>query len=266
MLTLPIYLVDAFTDKPLKGNPAAVCPLQAWLPDELLQAITVEHNQSETAFFVPQGNDFELRWFTVSDGEIDLCGHATLAAAHVIFTHLGYVGESITFHSRFSGTLRVSRAADSWLTLDFPSWMPQRTELTDLMTASMGGAAPREVHVKRDYLLVYDTAAQVRAAQPDFGLMKQLARRVCITAPGDSGYDFVSRFFCPGDAQDEDAVTGSAHSMLIPFWAARLSKSYMLARQVSARGGDLRCGLRGERVLIGGQAVTYLEGTARLPD
>ncbi len=258
----PIYLVDAFTAQPFTGNPAAVCPLESWPDDALLQAMTIEHNQSETAFFVKKDSAYELRWFTTSDGEIDLCGHATLASAHVIFEHLGHAGDEIIFNSRFSGELRVIRSADGLLTLDFPSWIPAPVPLAPAMTAALG-VSPLEVHVKRDYLFVLANEAAVQNFVPDYAALATLGRRVCITAQGDT-HDFVSRFFCPGDALPEDPVTGSAHAMLTPFWAARLGKTRMTARQLSARGGELICELKAERAHIGGRARTYMIGQISL--
>jgi predicted PhzF superfamily epimerase YddE/YHI9 len=263
MTPMPLYQVDAFTSRVFGGNPASVCPLVEWPDDALLQAITIEHNQSETAFFVPRGDRFELRWFTTSNGEIDLCGHATLASAHVIFTHLFYTGDTIRFETRQSGTLFVTRK-DGWLTLDFPAWPPQPAEVPPGAIEGLGGVAPKECHLKRDYLLVYDDEDFVRGVQPDYAILGKIGPRICITAAGRD-VDFVSRFFCPGDALQEDPVTGSAHSMLIPYWAARLGKTTLSARQVSPRGGDLRCELLGDRVHISGQAVTYMQGTIYLP-
>lgn len=282
MPALPFYLVDAFTSAPFTGNPAAVCPLlhlpdgdspaglwggkikNGWPEDTLLQAMTIEHNQSETAFFVKvrasseaAGPIYELRWFTTGDGEIDLCGHATLASAHVIFEHIGHPTDEIVFQSRFSGELRV-RKADGLLTLDFPNWMPSPCPLPEGAVKALG-MQPLECHVKRDYLFLLATEQQVRDYRPDFSALARLGRRVVITAPGDV-VDFVSRFFNPNDSLPEDPVTGSAHSMLAPFWAARLGRTRMTARQLSARGGELFCELKGERVLISGAARTYLHG------
>ena len=253
----PFYLVDAFTSAPFTGNPAAICPLRKWPEDALLQSMTIEHNQSETAFFVQRGNHYELRWFTTGDGEIDLCGHATLASAHVIFEHIGHETNEIVFQSRFSGELRVTRK-DGWYTLDFPSWMP--TTIVVPLVQDALGFLPLESLIKRDYLFVLPDETAVKNFIPDFSKLALLNNRVCITAPGDE-VDFVSRFFNPNDSMPEDPVTGSAHSMLIPFWGQRLNKTTMLARQLSARGGELKCEWAGERVLISGKARTYLTGT-----
>lgn len=258
MAAIPFFLVDAFANSPFSGNPAAVCPLEVWLPDPQLQAMTIEHNQSETAFFVRTQDGFELRWFTTANGEVDLCGHATLASAHVIFHHLGFDESAIRFQSRFSGELIVRRDGE-WLTLDFPSWIPEPDIILPTVIDGFRGVAPLEAYSKRDYLFVFETEDEIRAIKPDFARLQTLGRWICITAPGKE-VDFVSRFFCPGDALEEDPVTGSAHSMLIPFWAKRLGKTVMTAHQLSPRGGELRCQLKGDRVLIGGKARTYLQG------
>lgn len=262
MLEIPFYLVDAFTDRPFSGNPAAVCPLVDWLDDETLLNMAREHNQSETAFFVRTDGGFELRWFTTR-GEINLCGHATLASAHVIFEYLDYPQAEIIFSTRFAGDLTVRRSGD-WLTLDFPAWETHPEEAAPLLLASLGAEGVREVRAGRDYLVVLENERQLAALTPDIHAMLPLNKMVCVTAPGDE-VDFVSRFFCPGESVAEDPVTGSTHSMLIPFWGARLNKTNMLARQLSARGGELRCEWRGERVLIGGQARIYAIGSVFLP-
>ena len=257
MQSIDFYMVDAFSQQTFGGNAAAVCPLVEWLPDETLLAMAKQHNQSETAFFVRTDDGFELRWFT-TQYEINLCGHATLAAAHVIFEHLDYPHTEIRFATRFVGELRVIRSGD-WLTLDFPAWRTEPAAAPQLLVDCLGISDFREVRIGRDYLVVLENESQVKAARPDIHAMLPLGKMVCITAPGDS-CDFVSRFFCPGEAVAEDPVTGSAHSMLIPYWGEKLGKTVMQARQVSARGGELRCQWQSERVLIGGQAATYLIG------
>jgi len=258
MQTIDVYFVDAFSDRPFGGNAAAVCPLTEWLPDDLLLKMAQQHNQSETAFFVRNDSGFELRWFT-TQYEIDLCGHATLAAAHVIFEYLNYPDTEILFATRFAGPLSVSRNGD-WLTLNFPAWSSEPVARPPApLFESLGIESAREVRVGRDYLVVLESQAQVAAIQPDMATMQALGKMVCVTAPGDE-VDFVSRFFCPGESVAEDPVTGSAHSMLIPYWHDKLGKTLMQARQLSARGGDLRCEWRGDRVLIGGQATLYLIG------
>ncbi len=262
MQQIDFYMVDAFTTETFGGNAAAVCPLTAWLPDETLLKMSKQHNQSETAFFVATDGGFELRWFT-TQGEIGLCGHATLAAAHVIFEHLTYPDTTIHFDTRFVGPLTVTRSGE-WLTLDFPAWESAPVMPLPLLLETLGITECKEVRVARDYMVVMESQQQVEAVRPDINAMLPLEKMVCITAQGEGEYDFVSRFFCPGEAVAEDPVTGSAHSMLIPYWAEKLGKNQMQARQVSARGGDLRCQLKGDRVLIGGQAVTYLVGKVLL--
>ena len=262
MKQIDLYQVDAFTNRIFGGNPAAVCPLDKWLPDQLLQSIAAENNLSETAFFIQQGNNYELRWFTPKV-EIDLCGHATLASAHVIFQHLNYPEDKICFDTRFVGPLSVQHT-DNWLTLDFPSWSASVADIPEFGVAGIG-LQPQECYIKRDYMFVYSSEEDIRNAKPNFHLLAKLGRYLCITAPGHE-CDFVSRFFCAGDGVDEDPVTGSAHSMLIPYWAKRLGKKKMLARQLSERGGELRCEDNGERVLISGQAQTYMHGKLFLPE
>ncbi|HDZ9278695.1 TPA: PhzF family phenazine biosynthesis protein [Klebsiella pneumoniae] len=237
MQEIQFYLVDAFSDKNFGGNAAAVCPLSEWLADDVLLKMAQQHNQSETAFFVRTDEGYELRWFTTL-AEINLCGHATLAAAHVIFEYLDHPSATILFSTRFVGELRVTRNGD-WLTLDFPAWSTSPVE---------NPPADRQL---------------VEAVRPDMARLRTLGKMICVSAP-DEEYDFVSRFFCPGEGVPEDPVTGSAHSMLIPWWGEKLGKTTMMARQVSARGGDLRCQWQGDRVLISGQATTYMRGTVYL--
>lgn len=258
MQEIDFYMVDAFTERTFGGNAAAVCPLKAWLPDETLLKMAQQHNQSETAFFVANDGGFELRWFT-TQYEINLCGHATLAAAHVIWTHLGYDQPVIRFTTRFVGDLSVTRN-DGWLALDFPAWESDVvTNPPVLLFSTLGIDGAQEVRVGRDYMVVLENQQQVEAITPDINAMLPLGKMVCITAPGDKA-DFVSRFFCPGEAVAEDPVTGSTHSMLIPYWGQRLGRQKMDALQVSRRGGVLRCEWSGDRVFIGGQATTYIVG------
>lgn len=261
-MKLPYYEVSAFTTNPFGGNPAGVCPLEAWLPNAVLLGIAANNNLAETAFTVPRGNNFELRWFTPTV-EMDLCGHATLAAASVLFHERGLGGNQVRFHSR-SGLLTVTRTADL-LTLDFPSRPPAPSVAPEALTRGLG-ATPKEVFKARDYLAVFSSAAEVRALQPNFAALKTLdCLGIIVTAPG-TDCDFVSRFFAPGAGVDEDPVTGSAHCTLIPFWAQRLGKTKLSARQVSVRGGELVCELVGERVRIGGRAVHYLRGEIQISD
>ncbi|PJD13948.1 PhzF family phenazine biosynthesis protein [Enterobacter roggenkampii] len=258
MQEIDFYLVDAFSDKTFGGNAAAVCPLEAWLPDETLLKMAQQHNQSETAFFVRTDGGFELRWFTTLD-EINLCGHATLAASHVIFEYLDYPHTEITFTTRFVGELTVKRSGD-WLKLNFPAWSTEVVENPPaLLFSGLGITEAKEVRVGRDYLVVLESQQQVEALTPDIGAMIPLDKMVCVTASGEK-YDFVSRFFCPGEGVPEDPVTGSAHSMLIPYWSEKLGKTSLYAHQGAHRGGDLRCEMKGDRVLIGGQATLYLKG------
>jgi len=262
MQPVDFYMVDAFADTTFGGNAAAVCPLTEWLPDNTLLKMAKQHNQSETAFFVTTDEGFELRWFT-TQGEINLCGHATLAAAHVIFEYFDYPEATIHFSTRFVGPLSVTRNGE-WLTLDFPAWDTEPVMPLPLLLETLGISECKEVRVARDYMVVLETQQQVEAIRADINAMIPLEKMVCITAPGEGEYDFVSRFFCPGEAVAEDPVTGSAHSMLIPYWAEKFGKTQMLARQVSERGGNLRCQLVGDRVLIGGKAATYLIGKVLL--
>lgn len=249
------YQVDAFATRTFEGNPAAVCPLESWLDDGLLQAIAEENNLSETAFFVPSETGFDLRWFTPVK-EVDLCGHATLATAHVLFDILGYAGPSITFETR-SGELIVERKGE-WLEMNFPACPPTPCEPFEILSKGLG-QQPLEVLVADDYLAVFDSEAAVRAITPDMALLGQLdLRGVIITAPG-TDVDFVSRFFAPKFGIPEDPVTGSAHCALAPYWAGRLGKRLLSARQVSKRGGSLTCELKGDRVLLSGSAVTVME-------
>jgi PhzF family phenazine biosynthesis protein len=260
-MELPIYQVDAFAKEVFRGNPAAICPLQEWLPDETLQSIAVENNLAETAYFVRTGDRFQLRWFTPGC-EVDLCGHATLASAFVLFNYLNQAGESIYFDTK-SGELTVTRSGEL-LTMDFPSRPPLPIEPEAGLIAAIGGQ-PIEILAARDVVLVYGTEAEVLALNPDMLALSKLDRFGFIaTAPGTKS-DFVSRFFAPGKGVPEDPVTGSAHSTLIPYWAGKLGKTELLARQVSRRTGELYCKLVGDRVKIAGYATPYLMGTISIP-
>ncbi len=260
-MRLPIYQVDAFTDRIFAGNPAAVVPLETWLPDATLQAIAAENNLSETAFFLRRGEAYELRWFTPKI-EVDLCGHATLASAHVIFRFIEPDRRRVAFETRRAGTLIVMRHGDE-LAMDFPAWSPGPAEAPSGLVTALG-RNPRELLASRDWLAVYDRESEIAAIKPDFAALRRLDRAVIVTAPGSDGVDFVSRFFAPGAGIDEDPVTGSAHCQLIPYWARRLGKARLNARQISPRGGALVCAIEGDRVTIGGQAQLYLEGTITL--
>jgi PhzF family phenazine biosynthesis protein len=256
---IPIYQVDAFTDSLFRGNPAAVCPLERWPDDRLLQSIAEENNLSETAFFVPEGDAYRLRWFTPAV-EVDLCGHATLATAHVIFTRIEPSRDQVEFTTR-SGRVRVTRDGDM-LSLDFPS-RPAKTEAAPEGIGEGLGAEPEEVLGARDIMAVFDAESRVRSLQPDMVLLAKVdAVGIIATAPGDR-VDFVSRFFAPRVGIPEDPVTGSAHCTLVPYWSSRLGKKKLHALQVSPRGGTLFCEDLGERVRISGRAVTYLVGAIR---
>ncbi len=268
MATFPIYQVDAFSSRPFGGNPAAVMPLEQWLPDERLQNIALENHLSETAFIVaePAGSsaDFHIRWFTPG-AEVPLCGHATLATAWVLFNRLGFDADTVTFRSQ-SGSLGVTRRDDGWLELDFPNLSYEPTPTPPLLRDALEGCGDSVFFVPNDtnYLVVLDDEAAVRNASPDMALLRQLGNQgVMITAPGES-CDFVSRYFAPGVGIDEDPVTGSIHSVLVPYWAERLDKTRLSAQQLSARGGVLNCELVGDRVRIAGQAAFYMEGTVHL--
>lgn len=261
-MRLPIFHVDAFTDRIFAGNPAAVCPLERWLPDEVMLHIAMENAVAETAFFVPATEGCFIRWFT-PEIEMDLCGHATLAAAHVIARHLEPACTSIRFHSQ-SGVLDVTVDGDR-ITLDFPARPPAPSDLPQIILDAVQ-VPPLEVLKARDYVLVYPDEETIRRLQPDQSMLNQInldPGGIVVTAPGRE-VDFVSRFFTPQARIFEDPVTGSAHCSLIPYWSKRLGKASMVALQLSARGGRLICRDRGERVLISGQAVTYLEGEITL--
>ncbi|HHL0035094.1 PhzF family phenazine biosynthesis protein [Enterobacter mori] len=261
MQEIDFYLVDAFSDTSFGGNPAAVCPLKAWLPDETLLSMAQQHNQSETAFFVCSKGGIELRWFTTLN-EVNLCGHATLAAAYVLFNELDYPDSRIHFETA-SGRLTVSREGD-WMTLDFPASLTQEMTPPPEMLAALGISRYVEARKGRAWVVVLENREQVEAVTPNYAAMTPGEHKVAVTARGEGEYDFVSRFFSPGVAVPEDPVTGSAHTMLIPYWSETLGKTTLFARQVSARGGDVRCELKGSRVMMSGQASLYLKGTVFL--
>lgn len=249
------YQVDAFATRAFEGNPAAVLPLEHWLDDHLLQAIAEENNLSETAFFVPNKKGFDLRWFTPVK-EVNLCGHATLASAHVIFNILGYAQSTITFQT-CSGELFVTKQGDL-LQMDFPAYPPIPCEISEILVQGLG-MRPLEVWAADDYLAVFDSEATIRAITPNQALLSQLdLRGIIVTAPG-SDVDFVSRFFSPKFGIPEDPVTGSAHCALGPYWASKLGKNTFQAKQVSKRGGHLVCEVFNNRVLLSGSAITFME-------
>jgi predicted PhzF superfamily epimerase YddE/YHI9 len=269
MNTLPIYQVDAFTSEIFSGNPAAVMPLKEWLPDETMQKLALENNLSETAFLVPLPDDaeedFHIRWFTPTV-EVPLCGHATLASAWIVFNKLGWNREQIRFKSK-SGSLGVKQADDGWLELDFPNLPFEERQTPRLVHEALEGAPETALFVPNDtnYLVVLSDEAAVKAAQPDIRKLGELGNQGLIVTARGENCDFVSRYFAPGAGIDEDPVTGSIHSVLVPYWAEQLGKNTLLAKQVSARGGVLRCELRGDRVAIAGQAAFYMEGSVHLP-
>jgi predicted PhzF superfamily epimerase YddE/YHI9 len=263
-MRIPIHQVDAFTDHVFGGNPAAVCPLERWLPDETLQAIASENNLSETAFLVRSGEGYELRWFTPAV-EVDLCGHATLAAAHVVFRHLRPSRHEVSFATREAGTLRVLRRADDRLELTLPRRPGVACAPPAALVAALG-RAPRETLLARDLVAVLGSEDEVRALVPDLGAVRELdALGLVVTAPGRD-VDFVSRYFGPRVGIPEDPVTGSAHCTLVPYWSAQLGKTQLEARQVSSRGGWLSCEDRVAEgtVALVGRAAQYLEGVITL--
>jgi len=257
-----IFQVDAFASRMFTGNPAAIIPLEEWLDEEILQRIAMENNLAETAFFIPRGDHYHLRWFTPKV-EVDLCGHATLATAHVLFNHLGFAGKEIFFESK-SGILKVCREGKRYI-LNFPCDDLDPADPPSGMIRALGKKPLFCYRGCTNYMLVYRRQADIEQMKPDFtSLGKSDAMGVIVTAPGDWA-DFVSRFFAPRLGINEDPVTGSAHTSLIPYWSRQLAKQEMVARQLSERGGELHCRHLGNRVEIGGTAVTFMEGAITLP-
>ena len=255
-MKIPIYQIDAFANAPFTGNPAAVCPLQSWLPDQVMQSIAAENNLSETAFFVPTENGFHIRWFTPV-AEVDLCGHATLATAYVLFNCLGEKSDTISFESK-SGVLKVVRK-EELLVLDFPAQPPVLCDMPDEIVRAFK-AKPVECLKSEDYIVVFENEEDVVLAKPDFYEVSKLdLRGVAITAKSNK-YDFVARFFGPKLGINEDPVTGSAYTQLVPYWSELLGVNKLHAKQLSKRGGELLCELVGDRVNIAGRAVKYLTG------
>ncbi|MEI9946039.1 MAG: PhzF family phenazine biosynthesis protein [Chitinophagaceae bacterium] len=271
---MTLYQVDAFTDKLFGGNPAAVIPLKKWIPDKLMQQLALENNLSETVFFVPAGGnsspegggregavDYDIRWFTPAV-EINLCGHATLASAHIIFNILKEKKKSITFSCK-SGLLYVTKKKDL-IEMDFPSWKPEKlNEYPAGLQKALGVKEMVGVYQSRDLLVELNSEEDIKNVKPDFTALKAIGAKVIITAPGKK-VDFVSRFFAPVEGVDEDPVTGSAHSQLIPFWSEKLRKTKMQAKQLSQRGGDLYCEQNGDRVTMGGKCVFYMKGEIKM--
>lgn len=259
-MEIKIYQVDAFTDAPFGGNPAAVCPLDQWLEENTMQAIAAENNLSETAFFVQTQEGFDIRYFT-PETEIDLCGHATLGSAHVVFNHLDYKGDNIRFNSNV-GPLYITKK-DDLLVMDFPSWKPEPMDVPDILVEALG-KRPLETYKSRDCLAVFETEEDVLSIHPDYLKFKELDfLGIIITAKGKK-VDFVSRFFAPAAGIPEDPVTGSAHCILTPFWSGKLGKKELHALQISKRGGELWVEDRDERVSVAGKAVTVIKGVMYL--
>lgn len=269
-MALPLYFINAFTTQPFGGNPAAVMPLAAWLPDATLQALAEQHNLSETAFLVPAGaGAYELRWFTPA-AEVALCGHATLAAAHVLRNFMAYRGHSVTFHTRFSGALLARYLSDDRIELDFPA-LPTRPHEPEPALLSVLGVdvVAAAIPIAHPWKALYEVASEavLRAMAPDFAAIgRAVEHAVIVTARGNQ-VDFVSRFFAPNLRVNEDPVTGSAHCVLTPYWAGRLGRNALRAAQLSARGGELACVLDGDRVRLTGQCVSYATATLQIaPD
>ncbi len=264
-MKLTLYQVDAFAAQIFKGNPAAICPLDEWLPEDTMQQIAMENNLSETAFFVKRPGGYGLRWFTPKM-EVDLCGHATLATAHVLFHHLNYEGSSITFFTH-SGDLKVKQKETGLYAMNFPVPRMIKEKAPEPLKRGMSKLSIQECFKADDYMLVTDDETELQKLRPDFGLLAEVdTRGIIVTAPG-SKVDFVSRFFAPAAGISEDPVTGSAHTMLAPYWAQRLGKKELKARQISPRGGEIRCRLKDDdRVELTGQACTFMVGEIKLPD
>ena len=257
-MKLTLYQVDAFANKLFGGNPAAVIPLENWIADDLMQKLALENNLSETALFVATGEDYDIRWFT-PNAEINLCGHATLASAFVLYNFLKFKKEKIIFHSK-SGKLEVEKKGEIYV-MDFPAWKPERIyNYPGNLRDGVGVNEILAIYKQRDLLVLLESEKNVKDAKPNFTAIKKWNEKVIITAPGNGDVDFVSRFFAPSVGIDEDPVTGSAHSQLIPFWAERLNKKEMHARQLSPRGGELWVSYAGDRVTIAGQCVFYMKG------
>jgi PhzF family phenazine biosynthesis protein len=256
-MNIPFYIVDAFTSKQFSGNPAAVCFLEEWLDNAVLQSIAQENNLSETAFLVSKGSQFQLRWFTPAV-EVELCGHATLAAAHVLFTHLNFKKDKIVFETA-SGNLQVRKKNDL-LIMNFPANKPTIIDLPETLDAALG-IKPREVWLSRNtYMALYDSEEVILALRPDFYKLGLLVVPYIIVTARGTNYDFVSRFFAPKVGIAEDPVTGSAHCTLVPYWAKRFNKNTLEAKQLSKRGGEIFCENLNDRVQIGGRAITYAVG------
>lgn len=256
-MPIPIYQIDTFTDRLFSGNPAAVCPLDEWLDDNVMQSIAAENNLSETAFFVKEGDSYRIRWFTPTR-EVDLCGHATLASAYVYFKYINSDENSIKFNS--SGEELIVIKSSEILSMDFPASMPEAAELSGALSSTLN-IQPTEVLASEDYMLVYKNQEQIIQFRPPLKRLQEISLRgLIITAPGKD-CDFVSRFFAPKYGIDEDPVTGSTHCTLVPYWSKKLGKNTLHAKQLSQRGGELFCEMNNDRVIISGRVVEYMRGT-----
>ena len=258
-MKLKIFQIDAFTDKKYSGNPAAVCILNEWISDELMQNIAGENNLAETSFAVKKDNVFEIRWFTPAT-EVDLCGHATLATAYVLFEHYSVETNKIEFYSPHSGVLTVEKEKNEYLTLDFPTDNLEETQPSEKLIEALGKNPDKTLKGKTDYLLIYSSQKEIEEIEPDFTTLAKLDGRGIIVSAKGNEVDFVSRFFAPQSGINEDPVTGSAHTSLIPYWSKELNKTKLTAKQLSKRGGNLLCEYLGDRVKISGKAVLYMIG------
>lgn len=257
-MKIKLFQIDAFTDKVFHGNPAAVCVLEKWIDDDKMQLISAENNLAETAFIVPAGRDFEIRWFTPSV-EVDLCGHATLAAAYVLYNYYDYSSDKIIFHSQSSGMLAVYKNDDN-LTLDFPTDVYEEVDTPEVLIDAFGIKPIESYKGKSDYLLIFEHQKNIEDLNPHLDLISTIDGRGVIVSSQGTQTDFVSRFFAPQSGIDEDPVTGSAHTTLTPYWSKKLQKHVLSAIQLSKRQGELKCEYLGDRVKISGKAVTYLIG------
>lgn len=259
-MEISLYQIDAFASKLFEGNPAAVCPLDEWLSDEIMQSIAEENNLPETAFFVPKGNGYHIRWFTPAS-EVDLCGHATLATAYVLFNILGYKKDKIVFDSK-SGILAVTKT-DEWLVMDFPAQPPVSCDIPKEIIKAFD-IAPVECLKSEDFVVVFEREADIESANPDLEELKKLDLRGVLITAKSTRYDFVARFFAPKYGIPEDPVTGSAYTQLAPYWASKIGSKKFNVKQMSSRGGELTCEIVDDRVFISGKAIKYLEGKIKI--
>lgn len=258
-MKLTLYQIDAFAESVFSGNPAAVCVLDSWLEDKTMQQIAMENNLAETAFLVKNANRYEIRWFT-PEIEVDLCGHATLASAYVLFRFFETTISELEFYSPRSGILKVEKGDDGYLTLDFPADETIFVDEIDAITNAIGSTPLKTIKGKTDYLLIYSSQKEIEQISPNFHLLDKLdCRGVIVSAPGEE-VDFVSRFFAPQCGIPEDPVTGSAHTTMTPYWSKVLGKEKITAKQLSPRGGNLKCENHGDRVKISGKAALYMVG------